>query len=519
MNDLELRMPVPRAPILKPYRPQPGPMRQRIRGLMLLLSVLLLAAVYGFLFALSTYLVMVLLVPLAVIMGLIIWVLPDYDRAPTELVRKLFFGTMIVMVLWPNYIAIAIPGLPWISLQRLFLLPMCMTLLVSLSISERFRAEMRQTLQAWPTMWKMLAGFVAIQFLSVSMSYARPLDALKDLFNFQLLWTATFFASVHVFRDARNIRLWFAIVLAAAVVLALIGVPEAMQRQTLWATHVPSFLKIDGDMIDLILKGSARAEAYRVQATFSTSLACAEFLALASPVVVHRFMTTRAPIVRFFCLVADVAILVTIMETQSRLGLIGFLSGHAFYMGAYFVRLWRRDRGSIAGPALTLAYPAALVLLVGAVLTVHSVSTRVLGGGETHASNVSRAAQWNGALRVLAQSPVFGHGPHSGAVALGFHDPSGLLTLDSYLLTILLDYGAVGFLLYYGMIILALVKALELGMRSAVGVRACGLAIASMLLVFLTTKAVLSQEDNNAIAFMLMGMTAALAARDKTPPG
>ncbi len=42
------------------------------------------------------------------------------------------------------------------------------------------------------------------------------------------------------------------------------------------------------------------------------------------------------------------------------------------------------------------------------------------------------------------------------------------------------------------------------GMRSAVGVRACGLAIASMLLVFLTTKAVLSQEDNNAIAFMLI---------------
>jgi len=159
-------------------------------------------------------------------------------------------------------------------------------------------------------------------------------------------------------------------------------------------------------------------------------------------------------------------------------------------------------------------YPAALVLLVSAVLTVHAVSTRVLGGGETHASNVSREAQWHGALRILAQSPLFGHGPHGGAVALDFHDPTGMLTLDSYLLTMLLDYGVAGFLLFYGMIICALVKALELGMRSASDARAYGLPIATALLIFLTTRAVLSQEDNNAIAFMLMGMTMALLSHD-----
>ena len=510
-------MPGPPAigPVLAPYRPQRAAIDRHLRTLLLLLLVACTGAVYGFLFALSPYLVLFLLGSLATLGAAVIWALPDHDHAPTGLLRRLFFGAVVVMVVWPNYVAIAVPGLPWISMQRLLLVPMCVALGVCLSMSGAFRRDMGATLAACPRMARLLAGLVVIQFLSMGMAYDHLVEAAKDLFNYQIVWIAPFFAGVYLFRDERNVGLFFAALLAGALVLLCIGQLEAINRQALWAGHIPAFLKIDAEMIDLILRGSARADAYRVQASFSTSLALAEYLAMVTPVVVHLLMSTKRVAIRIAAVALDLAIVLTILQTQSRLGLVGFIVAHAFYLGGWFLRHWRANRTSIVGPMATLAYPAAMAVTIAAILSVNAISERVLGGGAAHASTVSRGVQWERALGILVKSPLFGHGPRSGAASLDFRNAAGTLTLDSYFLSILLDYGVLGFLCFYGMVIIALVEALALGLTARRGPDSWGLAIATALLVFLTTKVVLSQEDNVPLAFMLMGMTVAMLWRRK----
>ena len=57
-----------------------------------------------------------LLAPPAVVAFLVIWALPDLNWAPTRSLEWLFLPVLIALIGWPDYLAIELPGLPWITL-------------------------------------------------------------------------------------------------------------------------------------------------------------------------------------------------------------------------------------------------------------------------------------------------------------------------------------------------------------------------------------------------------------------
>jgi O-antigen ligase len=114
----------------------------------------------------------------------------------------------------------------------------------------------------------------------------------------------------------------------------------------------------------------------------------------------------------------------------------------------------------------------------------------------------------------VAKSPPFGNGPRQGAEALGY-TVADKPSIDNYYIWISLDYGLIGFFLYYGMIFFALFKALRIGLNARDPTEDYAIVIAIILTLFLFSKNVLSQEDNHYMPFLLMGMTVALLARAK----
>src|SRR3546814_3601443 len=70
--------------------------------------------------------------------------------------------------LWPNYLVIALPGMPWITLLRIIGAPMILLLLIALSVSAEFRRGLCASLDATAPVWKMLVALVIIQFLSLA---------------------------------------------------------------------------------------------------------------------------------------------------------------------------------------------------------------------------------------------------------------------------------------------------------------------------------------------------------------
>lgn len=504
----------PGTPVLPPYRLQRSPLDAAVKKMIPVGIAVLLGIIYGFLYALlPPAFLTFLMIPLVVLIMIVIWLLPERDTAPTAAIHWLFFAFWMGMILWPNYLAIALPGLPWISVRRLFGGPLLLLLLISVSTSAKFRSDLTASLQSVPLLWKLMAAFVIVQLLSLAFADSKATGFARAL-SMQMVWTSIFFVSAYVFLTPGRIVRWAWIMCGMAVVVSLIALLEAQQGHVLWVDHIPSFLKVEDESVAMTLAGKYRlGQTYRSVSTFATTLALAEFLALTCPFLIHIAMIKRKPAFWVLFVAVDILIIAGILASQSRLGMVGFVVGHAAYGLLWAVRKWRTDRVSLFGPALTLAYPALMAVTAAAILAFGRLRTVTIGNGQHAPSNMAREMQVEMAGPVFLKSPLFGHGPNQGASALGYTNPSGTLTIDSYILSILLDYGIVGFLVYYGMILVGIRKAVSLSARAKDDELGYALPVAVALMVFVVSKLVLSQEENHPIMFMLLGMVLALSYR------
>ena len=95
------------------------------------------------------------------------------------------------------------------------------------------------------------------------------------------------------------------------------------------------------------------------------------------------------------------------------------------------------------------------------------------------------------------------------------------MSIDTYYLSVLVDYGFVGFAVYFGIFAMAIFEVVRLVISKVLGedeeaslVVPAGIAMAN----FVVIKSVFSQEDNHSIVFMILGMLIALSARLKRSP-
>src|SRR5882724_2492515 len=198
---------------MKPYTSEPSGW-YRHPAWWLVPSLGLFCLVYGFFFALvAPYIVVPFMVPIAALAGLAIWALPDMRQAPTKCLEILLPAFIVALVVWPDYLAISLPGLPWITMLRLTGAPLLFALLVCVSVSSSFRARISDTLSAIPLLWMLLAAFIVIQFLTIGLS-SNPLSSAQKAVVDQMNWTAIFLASCYVFVKPGRIEryivlLWF----------------------------------------------------------------------------------------------------------------------------------------------------------------------------------------------------------------------------------------------------------------------------------------------------------------------
>ena len=130
-------------------------------------------------------------------------------------------------------------------------------------------------------------------------------------------------------------------------------------------------------------------------------------------------------------------------------------------------------------------------------------------------SNESRIIQYQTGIPKILSHP-FGHGIGMGGEALNFVDSTGFKTIDSYYLMIALEYGIIGFAIYYGMIALSIWHAGRYSFfhkRPPTREEALLVPLMVSLLNFLVIKSVFSQQDNHPLIFMEMGMIVALTWR------
>lgn len=452
--------------------------------------------------------------PLLVLMALTIWALPDLGGAPTKAIERLFFAFFLSLPLWPNYLAIVLPGLPWITMMRLIGFPLVFLLALSLSISQSFRREISGPLVANPLLWRFLAAFAVIQCLSVGLSNS-PQVSLQQLLVVQVNWTAMFFIAAFVFSRPGRIELWAALLIVAAVILTLIGLREFQLQKVVWAGHIPSFLAVQDEAVQRILSGNFRAGTtrYRIQATYATALGLGEFLAIVTPFILHFVGGAYHFMIRMVSFLVLPMLLVGIYLTDTRLGMVGFLLSCALYVFLWGALRWRQQPRSMVGPAVVLSYPAMFLAFIGAILVVPRLRLMTLGGGQHAASTDARVTQISEGIPLVFTHPL-GFGIARGAEGLGYTNPGGVMTIDTYWLLTALDYGILGFILFYGMFVIAVIS----GFRVIIsGTKDRELAmlvpLTISLIVYFIIKSIYAGVENQPTVYMMLGAVAALVYR------
>jgi len=462
---------------------------------------------YGLIFAFFPPQIYTLLaVPLVVGYCFVLWALPDSQQSLPPVVRKLFVGYLISLFLWPSYLAIAIPVIPWITSQRLFLIPLGLIFLYNLATSPALRSHLNTTLWTSKTVWVLMIAFIAVQILTTPFSTDLSATINRMIID-QLAWTVVFCVSCIIFQDKRVLNTWFTVLMISLAVVVLEAALEFRLQRLPWQGHIPGFLKADPGYLEADLRTATGW--YRLKGMTVHPLVLAELMATSAPFVAHAIVTVKHFSMKIAACVLLLGMFLVIIGTDSRLGVLGFFVSLLIYGGLWSVRRWRHRSRDILGPALIAGYVLGAFAFFALALTWNRLHKMIFGGGAQQASDAARHAQWQALWPKLAQWPL-GHGPGNSGSVLGYVNSGGVATVDSYVISVLLDYGVIGFVAFYGMFIVAVVQSGKLAIENPDDRASMLMPIAATFFSFMVIKTVLSQEQNHSFIFMLLGMFVAL---------
>jgi hypothetical protein len=227
-----------------------------------------------------------------------------------------------------------------------------------------------------------------------------------------------------------------------------------------------------------------------------------------------QFTTARYPSSwRVAAVAASLFTLFVVKLTGSRLGMIGCLAAFPLSIGAWAALKWRGDRTSLLAPAVILAMPIAVLVSLVGIVELGTLRHFVWGPGASSASDDGRRQQWAMGLPKVISHP-WGYGIGMGGETLGFA-PFGFLTIDSYYLSAMLEFGIIGFFLFYGVFFSAIYYCgkVTLNWRGQDREMQFLVPLAISMIIFLIDSSVFSQTDNFWLAFMILGMIVALVDR------
>ncbi|QYE33202.1 O-antigen ligase family protein (plasmid) [Polymorphobacter sp. PAMC 29334] len=476
---------------------------------------LILACAYGILVvALPQSLLVGLAVPIVVMLLLCLWMLPDratFSLIAIERVAQIYF---ILSIVWPAYIAVALPGLPWLTPTRMALFLLTLLFTYSLSTSGILRTRLMRVVRTTATFRWCFLLWEGMQVITLPVSRTVGIS-VRHLLDNQFSLVGMFFLGCILFTQKGRAAWFVRALILCAIFTALDGFVELRLGYPPWANHIPSFLRIDESMLANVLGSQARSSdgLYRVRGPFVNSLVFAQYLAMCVPFIIHWIFVKGSLYRRLLMIVALVILFGAITVTNSRLGFVGALVGVAGYLLIWAYQTWRSGHGGLLGPAVLLGTPVALLLLFGIILSSHSLTAKVLGNGAHSASDNARRIQREMAIPRVVHNPV-GYGLSNSGLVLGYTNPAGFNTVDSFVITTVIDLGVVGLFSFYGMLVLAARRGVGVYLRSTdPEIRLAGPAAISVV-VFAVISLVLSQENNMPLMFLLAGVIFALSARD-----
>jgi O-Antigen ligase len=489
---------------MKPYerRREPGPVTRFLLGALLVF----VSMVYGLMAViLPPQMLSYPATPLLIMIGLILWLLPDVGGIYYDRLQQLMIAYMGINIAWPSYIALNLPGLPWVSLTRLVLFMVLALFIWNFSTSQQLRDKLRDAVSETPITIRMFWMFWATT--TISLVFAQPIGAaISKYINNQIYWTMVLFVTALLATRPGFVGKFVRVLLIATAIVIVYSIYEFRIQRVPWIDYLPSFLKIDPELLEILMDSQSRAgtDIYRVRGPFAASLFFSEFLTMVFPFFLY-FTIKERRVIPFLALVAAAfGCLVVMYLTNARSAILGALVAFVLYPFFYAIRRQSQAERSIVGTSLLMAYPAILAVASALVLFWPRAHTMILGGGQHQASSDARSEQWRMGIPKLLSHPL-GYGVGRGNEALGFVNPAGKGTVDTYYLTVMLDFGILALPLFLLTFLIPAWLAFKYYRDAKTPEQEVLAPLSIAIINFIIVKSVLTSEANIPLAFAYVG--------------
>ncbi|MGO8739501.1 O-antigen ligase family protein [Rhodoblastus sp.] len=486
--------------------------QKALRFLLLATAIVLFGLVVGGATVVSPPMVPVAIVTIPA--ALLLWAAPELRRAPLRALKLAFFAVLCVDLCVPSYYAVQIPGSPWISVRRIFLLVLVALFLVSAAGSTKVRERILEVLRASSSAYKCFVLFYVMCALSILTS-VMPFQSLSTLSEFTLDWYIPALACILVLADSDAIKLMFKVIGGLSVLVAILGVVDFIGQHNYAFQILPkglvSAMVETNPALARINEAVFRNGHYRANSVFNVSLSYGEFAALVAPLGAYFVMHGEKPTERALGVIVFVSSLVSLFVSGARGGIVAFLISMSVMVGLRVIRYLRANPRSMVGPLLAVGALGGVTSLVGLLFASKRFHNEVLGGGDAAGSDTSRFVQAQMAWPHILANPVTGHGLSSAGMVIGYTSPGGGMTVDSFVLSLLVETGLPGFVGFFGMLIFLIVAMSRISIFGANRESGLAGALGASILAFTIYRLVLNQHENQPLAFILLGAAFVLA--------
>lgn len=414
------------------------------------------------------------------------------------LLRNIMTLTILVSVVWPRYIFFHPGGLPGFNPNTALTLFSCMALLGAYLWSPSLSTRISEVASANKKLFLFISCYIAWKLLC---AFTSPYGAGSVLALFRELAFLDTYILIGLFASAMGMSESVIRTLRLCLILTLIiGAYEALKSANPLTAYAGS--GIDGastDAIRSITASKIRGGVYRLQSTFDHPIAFAQFLAATAPLALLQVQASQGWGKRAFWLIVSILAVAEVYLTGSRAGLLAVLASIAIFI----TTMWMRyvTKGGTARLKALLMLP----VIAAAITAVALASVYVSSGTTRHeyTSTQARLQMLYNASDALVDSPITGFGFGTSGIKAGLVGETGGLTIDSLPITLALDHGYVGLLLFIAAVILPLAKYISSSVQTGNQNYHRSAATAASLLGILTVFSFLSITQNMSLLWLL----------------
>jgi O-antigen ligase len=447
----------------------------------------------------------------ALVAVVLLWALPELRLVPEKLLRNMFFMMVFVLLCIPAYFAIDTGVLPWISVRRVFALVVIILFSLTVAGSQAARAKILETVRANGLLALSAIGFFIMIFLSIFTS-ANWSFSLKEFFDVLLNWYVPLFVCILIVRSEEDVVLLLKIIAIAVIFDSFAGLIEFILERRFYFDIFPksvldSMLSSNPALAIIYYTSNFRNGLYRASSIYTVPLSFGELAAMAAPIGAYFVLHARKWTDFVLGVLTVLACLLALFCSGARGGYLAFLVAMPVMAIIWTIRYSVLNPRSLVGAIVLAVFSFGFVSLVGLIFAWQRLYNIVFGGGDTVASTEARFIQWNLAKPHILSNPVTGHGTGMSAEVIGYFTPGGTIpTVDSYVLSLLVEVGVPGLIFFFGMIACGVWIGLRQYLTNTDRWAALGGPIACSLIAFAVYRLALSQRENHTLFFLIIGL-------------